>query len=342
MRARLMFWDVHRHVIPRRYLEEVRRGRFGDEVESVQQDGVETLLSRAASGPSVLARVKPEFTNLELHLQDMARLGFDAALLSAPPFTFQSPCPPEGEVVRARVTNEGLYELCEADSTRFRPLAVLPMRSVEAACQVLEECVGKHGFAGAEIGTHVDGVSLAEPRFSELFEVANRLRALLLIHPGVFGMAGRERLQRFGLDNYIGLAADTAVAAIELALSGALGRWPHIRFVLSHGGGVLPYLAPRVEHGYARHTPLDGQTQLGISLRQCWSYFWYDSVVHSEERMRYLYDWVGPERIVLGTDHPFEMADEKGPSWAMSREWLSDEEIATIASARTLWKAGNA
>src|SRR5262249_56212454 len=84
-------------------------------------------------------------------------------------------------------------------------------------------------------------------------------------------------------------------------------RFPELKIVLVHGGGFLPYQFGRFDRLFA----VREEARLNIS-RPPSSYldrFWIDSITHSDQALRYLVDLVGTERVVVGTDFPFDIQD---------------------------------
>ena len=112
----------------------------------------------------------------------------------------------------------------------------------------------------------------------------------------------------YHLQNLVGNPAETALAGARLLFGGVLERHPELRVILSHGGGALPYLAGRLRHGWevraeckVRATaPLDGLGRL-----------YYDTIVFDPRALRYLVETVGASQVVLGTDYPFDMAEDR-------------------------------
>jgi aminocarboxymuconate-semialdehyde decarboxylase len=90
-----------------------------------------------------------------------------------------------------------------------------------------------------------------------------------------------------------------------LILSGTLDALPSLDVVLVHGGGHLVYQAGRLDHGH-RVRP-----EAALPVRPPSTYlrrFHYDTLTHSPEATCWLLDMVGADRLLYGTDLPFDMA----------------------------------
>jgi aminocarboxymuconate-semialdehyde decarboxylase len=114
-------------------------------------------------------------------------------------------------------------------------------------------------------------------------------------------------MSEYFLWNTVGNPLETAISAAHLVLSGVLERHPGLTVLLAHGGGAVPSLRGRLERAWSFQP--QARARLGSSPQAALRGFLYDSVVYDAEVLRDLERFVGPDRIVLGSDHPFEMAE---------------------------------
>jgi len=127
----------------------------------------------------------------------------------------------------------------------------------------------------------------------------------VVLHPYYVGV--RRQLADFYMTNLTGNPLETCIAASRLILSGFFDRHPRLKVVLVHSGGFMPFQIGRLDHGF-RVRP---ETKSAISsppsgyLRR----FWYDTITHASTPLKFLIELVGSDRVVLGTDLPFDMAD---------------------------------
>jgi predicted TIM-barrel fold metal-dependent hydrolase len=166
---------------------------------------------------------------------------------------------------------------------------------------------------------------LDDPDLDPLWRQAERLHALLMVHPyaPLFGF----RTARYYLDNVLSNPFDTTIAACSLIFGGVADRFPDLRVLLVHGGGFFPYQIGRVNQGYvaveanrahASRMPLD-------YLR----WFQYDTMLLHPPAIRYLAEAVGSDEILLGSDFPFPMSDGD-PVQTVRNAGLSTEEQTAI------------
>jgi aminocarboxymuconate-semialdehyde decarboxylase len=135
--------------------------------------------------------------------------------------------------------------------------------------------------------------------------VADRLGVPLMLHPYYVGP--KPGLSDFYFTNSIGNPLDTCIAAARLMHSGVFDRYARLSIVLVHGGGFLPYQLGRLDHSFAVRTEPRSKTQTppSSSLRR----FWVDTITHSAASLAFLASLIGIDRLVVGTDLAFDMAD---------------------------------
>ena len=157
-------------------------------------------------------------------------------------------------------------------------------------------------LAGVEILTQIAGKNLDSPDLDPIWQALDARNAVVLIHPN--HVLGIERLTRYYLLNLLGNPVETAVALASLMFGGVFERFPHIRFIAAHGGGVAPFVIGRWEHAASVRPEL---AHLSASPLDLLRHSYVDSIVHGEPELRYLIEMLGAERIVLGSDFPFDM-----------------------------------
>ncbi len=292
--------DIHTHFIPPELIADARAGRALDQIVVQRRDGVEWLVHPQGYGYPL----SPEFFDVEAKLREMDRLGIASSVLSLTPtmFFYWLDANVAGDF--CRLANDSLATLV-AQSDRLHGVAVVPLQQPEAAAAELRRAVGDLGLRGAEIGTTVEQVPLDDPRFDPFFAAAAELDVPVILHPYYVGT--RPDLVDFYMTNLTGNPLETCIAASRLILSGWLDRHPALKVVLVHGGGFMPYQIGRLDHGFR----VRSETSAAIAsppssyLRR----FWYDTITHAGTPLKFLIDLVGVDRLVLGTDLPFDMAD---------------------------------
>jgi aminocarboxymuconate-semialdehyde decarboxylase len=237
-------------------------------------------------------------------LKDMDDTGVDVQVLSVTPSTYFYQYEAAMAVVTSQIQNEQLAKLIATHPTRFMGIATLPMQAPERAADELKRAMSKLGLRGAMFASNIAGKNLDYPGFEPLWATAEELGAFMFIHP--YTVAGADRLKPYYLGNLIGNPLDTTIAAACLIFGGVMERHPKLNICLAHGGGFTPYQAPRWEHGWAVRP--EARKHLKQQPRNIVGQFYYDTILHSDRTLEAMIGLTGIERVVLGSDYPYDMA----------------------------------
>jgi aminocarboxymuconate-semialdehyde decarboxylase len=313
--------DAHTHFIPASLGEEAsRRPEWGIEIED--RDG-----DRWVSHEQGFAYPLDEtFFGGEAKLADMDARGIDTSVMSISPTLFFYWIKADDAASFARYANDALADTVRHSDGRLAGVATLPMQDPEAAATELRRAVEELSLRGAHIGTTVEGGYLDDARFAPLLEAADALRVPLIVHPYYVGPL--PRLEQFYLTNLFGNPLDTALCASRLIFSGTFELFPNLKVMLVHAGGFLPYQIGRLDHGWAvRPEP---RVQLQRKPSEYLDRFFYDTISHHDSALAWLLELVGDERVVLGTDLPYDMADQD-PVGRVARLPLPPESRERVA-----------
>jgi aminocarboxymuconate-semialdehyde decarboxylase len=261
-------------------------------------------------------------------LADMDQRQIDVSIMSLSPTLFLYWIDSGEGRAFARLANESLADVARESNGRLLGLASLPMQDPGAAAAELGHAVDELGLLGAQIGTSVEGRHLDAEQFAPFWDAADQLRAVLILHPYYVGP--RPGLEDYYLTNSFGNPQDTALAACRLILSGLFDRWPNVRIVLVHGGGFLPYQAGRLDHAW--HVRPEPKQKLHRPPTEYLSHFWFDTITHNDRALAWLADFVGDDRVMLGTDLPYDMGDGD-PVGRVERSIASEEGRERVVGA---------
>ena len=294
--------DLHNHVLPETYLQAVREQ---PELYRTRIEG-EGHKRQFVRG-NIRFDLIPEFYDADAKVETMERKGVDISMISPGPQTFCYWLGEEDAVRNARLVNEGVARMVEKRPDRLRGMGTLPMQHPDAAIAELERVVKDYGFRAVEIATAIDQEELADPRFRPVLRRAQELETVIFTHPNTLGGAGR--LDCWYLINLIGNPLDTTIMVGKLMFSGALDELKDLKILLAHGGGFIPYQIGRFEHGHTVRPDTRADTR--SKPLDMFKRFYYDALTHHPQSLRHLLDIVGSERVVIGTDSPFDMGEEK-------------------------------
>lgn len=317
--------DIHNHFIPPYLVHEARRGRAVDNLTTEQHNGQEWMVH--PQGYRYL--LAPEFWDPEAKLKHMDQLGIDISVLSIAPTMLFYWLEASAAQEFCRQTNEALAEISKQSGGRLYGLAAVPLQDPQAAVVELRRAVEELGLRGALIGTTVEKIPLDDPRFETFMATAAELEVPLLLHPYDKLVRMRQELTDFYMSNLIGIPLATTLAASRLILSGCLERHPNLTIVLMHAGGFLPYQIGRLDHGH-RVRP-EAKANITSAPSSYLRRFYFDTITHASDRLKSLISWVGADRVVFGTDIPFDMADLSFAEHFAAAE-LDQQTIEAISS----------
>ena len=253
----------------------------------------------------IVAGIRDALMDPEKKMRDMDEKKIGVHILSSPPFAFFYEAEDDLAVELARFQNDQLSGMVKRYPDRFAAMATLPLQVPKEALKELERAVGRLGLRGVEIGSHVGHRELGDEAFWPIYKTLEDLNVPVFIHPHY--VAGLDRLQDFYLSNLIGNPLDTTLAAAQLIFSGVLEKYPGLKVVLAHGGGQLPYIIGRLEHGYQVRP--ECKEKVHRSPMAFFKNFYFDIITHNPDALRHLINIAGSDHVLLGSDYPYDMGD---------------------------------
>nr|BBH93226.1 amidohydrolase [Thermogemmatispora argillosa] len=297
-----MIIDFHAHYLAREHLQMHARAPDG-RMLGCRWRGQGTDAVLETGGVPLGSACRPEdFYDLDARLELLATAGVDLQVLSPPPFMAFYELPGAEAAPLLREQNEAIATVVRRYPDSFHGLGLAPLQDPARAVEEIAYLMDQLQLAGIEMLTRVNDWNLDAPELEPVWQALDARRALVFIHP--LEVLGAERLTRYYLRNLLGNPAETAFALASLLFGGVVERYPQIRFLAAHGGGVAPFVIGRWQHG-ARVRP--ELAHLRASPLTLLRRIYVDSLVHDGEALRYLVSVLGAERVVLGSDLPFDM-----------------------------------
>ncbi|MEU2544319.1 amidohydrolase family protein [Streptomyces roseolus] len=317
--------DVHAHVL----LPEVDAlvadlpGHAEARALDARRNGPDAL---AVNGPMVRDRVAA-LTDPAVRLARMDAQGVDLQLVSPSPSHYHYWTDEDTAEKVCRLANEATAAHCAAAPGRLRGLGLVPLHHPDQLVSALDHAL-EQGLSGVEISSHAPGRELSDPAYEPLWTRAEETGAILFLHP--FGCTLDERLDRWYLSNTVGQPTENAVALSHLIFSGVLDRHPGLKIVAAHGGGYLPTHIGRSDHAWRARTDASANCARPPSsyLRR----LYFDSLVHDPRVLRALVDAAGADRVLLGSDFPFDMGSDD-PVGALRAAGLSEADLHAVRGA---------
>jgi aminocarboxymuconate-semialdehyde decarboxylase len=249
----------------------------------------------------------PNLTDLALRMRDFDAMGVDAQVISPAPGQCYYAVSAEVGIRAARIVNEGVAAIA-AEMPKRIPAALgsVPLQAGgAAAAEELGYAIKALGLKGVEVLTHVGDLELSDPSFEPFWAKAEALGAVVFIHPS--GFSEPRRFARYYFSNVIGNPLDTTVALHHLIFDGVLERYPNLKIIAAHGGGYLPAYSGRIDHAWGARSDAHGRLPKPPSFYLKKIYL--DSIVFTPDQLEGLVKLFGADKILLGTDYPYDMGE---------------------------------
>ncbi len=290
--------DLHNHVLPPTVIDALKKDpeRYGMSIE--EKDG-----KRYFNSHGRLAELEPVFYDADAKVEWMDKNKLDIAAISVGPPIYFYWLGADAGLEAAKLANDGIAQMVAKHPDRLRGMAHLPMQDPDAAIAELERVVKEYKFKAVEVGTSIEGVELANPRFRKVLKTIEQLGCFMFTHP--YQCLAQGGMDDYYLKNFVGFPLDTTMMVAHLMYSGALDELKDLKILLPHGGGYVPYQIGRFIHGFnVRPEPkMKTKTSPADLLRR----FYFDALTHDPQAARHLINMVGADRVVIGSDHPFDM-----------------------------------
>ena len=268
-----------------------------------------------------------DLTNIEQRLNKMDSQGIDMQVLI--PVPFQHYCSIKSDVAfkAIQTINNKLSAAANNRPDRFVALGQLPMQNGDLAAKEMERSVKELDLRGFQIITFQDGKELSHPSYDPVWKMATELDIPIFLHPN--GYPEGERLKNHYFINIIGNPMDTTVALHHLIFDGTMEKFPTLKIFVAHGGGYLPAYSGRIDHAWGARPDCRGY-DLKHKPSDYLKRMYFDTVVFSFDQLKYLIDKFGSNHIIMGTDYPYDMAEDDPIEHVLGTDGLSQNDIKLI------------
>lgn len=301
----MMKIDIHTHILPKNWPDLKEKYGYGG---WVRMEHYAPGCARMMIDDKHFRDVEENLWDAQVRLHDCDTQGVSVQVLSTVPVMFSYWAKGQDALDLSRFLNDHIASVVAAAPDRFIGLGTIPMQAPELAVKELERCVKELHLAGVEIGTHVNGWNLDDQHLFPIFQAAAELGAAVFVHP--WDMMGKDRMPKYWLPWLVGMPAEVSLAICSMIFGGVFERLPNLRVAFAHGGGAFPGTLGRIEHGFnvrpdlcAVDNPHNPRRYLGR--------FYLDSLVHDRRMLKYILELVGDDHVVLGSDYPFPLGEQR-------------------------------
>ena len=295
--------DIHTHILPKNWPNLKERYGYGGFVQLEHCSGCSRMLIDGEHFRDVTKNCWDPHTRIE----ECDKYEVDVQVLSTVPVMFSYWAKPKDTADLSMILNDHIADLVTEFPKKFIGLGTLPMQDADLSIKELTRLKEIKGIAGVQIGSHINGWNLDDPRIFPILEAAQDLDLSVFVHP--WQMLGSDRMNLYWLPWLVGMPAETALSICSLIFGGVFEKLPKLRIAFAHGGGAFPSIIGRLEHGYnvrpdivATHNKHNPRDYIGK--------FYLDSLVHEPSVLQYMIDLFGADCIALGSDYPFPLGEE--------------------------------
>lgn len=293
-------FDLHTHHYTPAFFDAVR-DRGGDYAFTKDPTGRDIITLHGAR----FFGVTPAMTDLDARLAAMDAAGIDVAVLSlSTPNVFFLPAAEQPAL--ARRMNDAYAQAVADHPDRLKAFASIPMDHPDAALDELHRALDELRLNGVILLSNIGGRPLTDPTYRPFLAEADRLRLCVLLHP-MIPASGQETLREHVLGPIVAFPFDTTLAVARMCYAGVFREFPHIRWVVAHAGGAVPWLAQRLDNGYRDFA--ENREHIDEPPSRYLARLYYDTVTFSPHALTLLRDQFGADRMVMGSDFPHLLGD---------------------------------
>lgn len=293
--------DMHSHFIPLELLEYIKSNQSAFGVEIVNSGGEWAFRWQ---GGNVMPVAK-EFYDKNVRRYDMQKMGIDKAAISVSPVIYFYHIKAEHTLCAAKICNDWAAQYSSEYPDRIIGMATLPMQDIQLSLEELRRAHEELGLNMLETAPIILGKMLDDPCFFPIYEYCEKNNILIFLHSCFAG--AYPPYDKYYNVNLIGYVHETNIAINRLLFGGVIERFPRLKFLTSHGGGLFPYQFGRLMKGY------DVRPETRVNISNPPDYYlkniYFDTITHWTPALQFLCDNFGAENVMIGTDYPYDMGD---------------------------------
>jgi len=316
--------DVHTHIVPEQF---PAYGGSTPDIPWPSMAPAHACHQHVMISGKVYRTVNDGSWSVPRRIEGMEKMRVGRQALSPMPELLSYWLPADDARVLIRFLNDEIARMIAAAPDRFIGLGAVPLQDLDMALRELEYVKKTLGFAGVEIATHVNGVSIGDARFEPFFAAAEKLGASIFVH--ALRPIGQDRAVGPLSEQAMAFPLDIGLAVANIITGGIAARHPNLRIGFSHGGGAATMLLPRIAHAW-RMMP-KAKEAMPESPEVYAKRFFYDCVVFDPKLVRLLIESYGQSQIMVGSDFPFAMG-EMDPIGLLERAGLDASVLAAVKS----------
>ena len=319
--------DIHNHLYPKEWMDYLE-GREG--TTTLKRTGPGEMLFYY-KGTRLSTVNKAGHYDPEARMKDLDEYGIDIQIMSLTTPSVELVSKREG-VIWAKKVNDYFATVCERYRGRLYSYATLPLQDVKESVKELERAYRDLGAKGVTFFSNIKGTPIYSPKFFPIYEAVEAYGIPIFLHPAP--PLTTEVMKKVHMPlSLFGFILDTTMAITGLIFQGVLERFPQLKIIHAHLGGVFPYLVGRVEDCFRTYSKEYGFSLERTPLEYYKRNVYIDAISFYLPAMKCALEFVGPDHMLVGTDYAHPIGGPEKVIGFIKSLGLSEEDTEKI-----LWK----
>ena len=299
----MRFVDVQCHIFPRSFINELSSQNSELKVLPADANGRNVIVDSKTGDEVTYFIENSTYVDYKKHIEDMDRFNIDLQLLSLP-------SPGVDKIVDAKqahrismLINDELAKIVLIEPKRFQALATIAMNDPRLAVEEIERAVGTLGFKGITISSNTNGAFYDASRYEQVFETVEKYDVPIFMHPSE-PVASKSIGPDYKLVLIFGWPFDTTLSISRLAFSGMLRKFPKLKLIAAHGGGMVPFFKGRINM-LAKVAAGGGKQIIEEFPDEILKNLYYDAAFFDSDSLELLLKFAGADHVLYASDYPF-------------------------------------
>lgn len=260
-----------------------------------------------------ICEANPNFINLEKRLEHLDKFNIDSQVtmvhntIEPNMISLQK----EEQHEMCKIINDDMSDLARSSKGRIYAVGTIPFDSLEEeGLEEIDRGVHDLGLKGFMVLTNIHGKSIDQ--FSSFWGRVARHGVVVYLHPSdPVSAQGRPYEDEYDLMHVFGWPYETTLALSRIVITGILDRYPNLRIISHHLGGMIPFFFGRIAESYDKRSSFVKVSQVeaaqrSASITEAFKKFYYDTAVGGNKyAVRLGYEVFGSKRLVFSTDYPW-------------------------------------
>ena len=295
--------DVQCHIFPRSFINELSVPDSQLKVLPPDTNGRCVILDSKTGDEVTYFIANSSYVDPDAHIRDMNRYKIDKQILSLPPPGVDKIQDPNEALRLSMLINDEIAGIVRKHPDRFISFATIPMNDPSLAVKEIKRSTRELGFKGIVVSSNTQGKFYDSEEYDQVFRTLEELQAPMFIHP-TEPIAGKQIGQDYKLTLIFGWPFDTTLCIARLVLSGTLERFPNLKIIAAHGGGMVPFFPGRIDM-LAKVAAGKGKKIAVERPSESFKKLYYDAAFFDADALELLSKFAGADHIVFASDYPF-------------------------------------